>query len=380
MKYLTHFSRVFVGVLFIISGMIKLNDPMGFAFKLEEYFSMDVLNLPFLEPLALPFALIVVIVEVVLGVTLLLGFRTKLTLWLLMLMIVFFTFLTFYSAYFNKVTDCGCFGDAVKLTPWGSFTKDIVLLVFISILMAGQQYIRPILSDKQNLMLLTISLLFCVWFGNHVLNHLPVKDFRAYAIGKSIPEGMKTAEELGLPAPEFQVMYTMKDTITGEMVEVTDKAYIDDKWWEKKEWKIVSDLTKSVLIKEGYEAPIHDFSISTDNGDFTDHILMHPTYLLVISYDLEKTDVEGFKKFAQLGWDLEGSGVSMIAMTSTAGAEVENFRHEVQAPFEFAVTDKTTLKTMVRANPGLIMIKNGTIVGKWHHNDTPSVDEINALR
>ncbi len=131
MKHLVGFSRVFVGILFIISGFIKLNDPVGFSFKLEEYFSQGVLDLPFLMPYALAISIFVVIFEVVLGVFLLIGYRKKFTIWSLLLMILFFTFLTFYSAYFNKVTDCGCFGDAIKLTPWESFTKDVVLLVLI---------------------------------------------------------------------------------------------------------------------------------------------------------------------------------------------------------------------------------------------------------
>ena len=131
MKLLTFIARTFVGVLFIISGFIKLNDPIGFSYKLQEYFSSEVLNIPFLEPYALALAIFVVVFEVVLGVFLLIGYQPKFTLWSLLSMIVFFTFLTFYSAYFDKVKDCGCFGDALKLTPWESFTKDLVLLVLI---------------------------------------------------------------------------------------------------------------------------------------------------------------------------------------------------------------------------------------------------------
>ena len=144
MKYLVGFSRVFVGILFIISGLIKLNDPMGFSFKLQDYFAPSVLNLEFLVPYALILALLVVIFEVMLGIMLLLGYAKKFTIWSLLAMIVFFTFLTFYSAYFNKVTDCGCFGDAIKLTPWESFTKDVILLVLILILFFGKQYIKLI--------------------------------------------------------------------------------------------------------------------------------------------------------------------------------------------------------------------------------------------
>jgi uncharacterized membrane protein YphA (DoxX/SURF4 family) len=132
MKYIVNISRILVGVLFILSGFVKLDDPLGFSYKLEEYFGADVLNLEFLIPYALGISVFVVVFEVVLGVFLLIGYKPKFTVWSLLLMIVFFTFLTFYSAYFDKVKDCGCFGDAVKLTPWGTFTKDIVLLVFVS--------------------------------------------------------------------------------------------------------------------------------------------------------------------------------------------------------------------------------------------------------
>ncbi len=137
---IVQFSRVFVGILFIISGLIKLNDPVGFSYKLAEYFGETVLNLPIFIPFSLAIALFIVIFETVLGFMLLVGFRSKFTVWSLLLMIVFFTFLTFYSAYFNKVTDCGCFGDALKLTPWQSFTKDVILLFFIVILFHTQKF------------------------------------------------------------------------------------------------------------------------------------------------------------------------------------------------------------------------------------------------
>lgn len=203
MKPVTHLSRLLVGLLFIFSGLIKLNDPMGFAFKLNDYFAPDVLNLPLLDPWALQIALFVVIFEVVLGVALLLGYRPKFTVWMLLLMIVFFTFLTFYSAYFNKVTDCGCFGDAIPLTPWQSFYKDLVLLVLILILFFNQKHIKPLGSLKFRFGTVALSALVCGIMAYWVLNHLPFKDFRPYAVGKNIEEGMKTAEELGLEGPTY---------------------------------------------------------------------------------------------------------------------------------------------------------------------------------
>ena len=144
MKFLTTFFRYFVGSLFIFSGLIKLNDPVGFSFKLEEYFGPTVFDIDFLIPTVLPMAIFIVIVEVVLGVFLIIGYKKNFTIWSLLLMIIFFTFLTWYSAYFNKVTDCGCFGDAIKLTPWESFTKDVVLLVMIAFLYFKKNLIKPL--------------------------------------------------------------------------------------------------------------------------------------------------------------------------------------------------------------------------------------------
>src|SRR5690554_6875533 len=188
MKYIVNISRILVGVLFIISGFVKLNDPLGFSYKLEEYFSADVLNITFLEPYALGISIFVVIFEVILGVFLLIGYKPKFTVWSLLGMIVFFTFLTFYSAYFEKVKDCGCFGDAIPLTPWESFTKDVVLLILILILFFGRKYIRPFFTRTGRGWILFGSLVLCLGMAWYVLHNLPIIDFRAYKIGVNIQE------------------------------------------------------------------------------------------------------------------------------------------------------------------------------------------------
>ena len=180
MRYIIGAVRVFVGVLFIFSGFIKLNDPVGFSFKLEEQFSPSVLVLSIFIPYALAISILVVILEVIFGVMLLIGYKVKFTLWSLLGMIIFFTFLTFYSAYFNKVTDCGCFGDAIKLTPWESFTKDIVLLVLILILFLGRKYVTSLFAPSINKVIIALSLIACAAYAYHVLNDLPVIDFMHY--------------------------------------------------------------------------------------------------------------------------------------------------------------------------------------------------------
>lgn len=212
MKYLVGIARIIVGVLFIISGLVKLNDPVGFSFKLQDYFAPEVLNLEFLVPYALLLAIVLVIFEVLLGVSLLLGYLRSFTLWALSLMIVFFTFLTFYSAYFNKVTDCGCFGDAIPLTPWESFSKDIVLLVLILILVIGRRYIQPLFTKNIRSILVFVSFIFCLGITYFVLEHLPIIDFRPYKIGANIQEGMTTPEDA--PKPIFE--YKWKFDVNGE--------------------------------------------------------------------------------------------------------------------------------------------------------------------
>ncbi|HEX9152860.1 MAG TPA: DoxX family protein, partial [Flavobacterium sp.] len=162
---ITQFSRIFVGILFIISGLIKLNDPIGFSYKLAEYFGEPVFNMPFLVPFALAIALFLVILEVVLGVMLLIGYKSKFTINSLLLLIVFFTFLTFYSAYFDVVRDCGCFGDALHITPWQSFTKDVVLLFFILILFFNRKLVNPLFGNTVQNILAFASIASCIFMG-----------------------------------------------------------------------------------------------------------------------------------------------------------------------------------------------------------------------
>ncbi|RYZ79697.1 MAG: DoxX family protein [Proteobacteria bacterium] len=280
---ITQFSRIFVGILFMISGLIKLNDPIGFSFKLEEYFSEPVLNLPFLVPLALALAVFLVIAEVVLGVMLLLGYKPKFTIWSLLLMIVFFTFLTFYSAYFNKVTDCGCFGDALKLTPWQSFTKDVVLLFFIVIIFINQRFIRPVFSKNLRNGLVLVSVILCVFMAYWVLNHLPLKDFRAYKVGNNIQKGMEFPEG----AEKSKV----------EMIFIYKVGGVDKEFGENDLMNLPADAKfverKDKVISQGYVPPIHDFTMEKDGSDYKDELLLEPKLLVFVAYDLKKSSEEG---------------------------------------------------------------------------------------
>ncbi|MGB3591876.1 MAG: BT_3928 family protein, partial [Nonlabens sp.] len=250
MRYIVGFCRWFVGILFIFSGLVKLNDPLGFSYKLDEYFSEAVLGLEFLQPIALPLAIFLVIFEVLLGIALLLGYQKKLTIWSLLLMIVFFTFLTFYSAYFNKVTDCGCFGDAIPLTPWESFTKDVILLVMILVLFFNMQYWKPAFAKAKSSIIIAVATILCMGLAYYVLMHLPILDFRAYRVGTDIEKAM--VQDPNIPdIYEYDWYYT----IDGEERIVTTTGNPPSGYGQY-------NKVEPRLIQAAPDAQIHDFSIT----------------------------------------------------------------------------------------------------------------------
>ena len=358
MKVLVGISRIFVGILFIISGLIKLNDPVEFSFKLQDYFAPEVLNLEFLVPYSLTIAVVVVVFEVLLGVMLIIGFARKFTLWSLLGMIVFFTFLTFYSAYFNKVTDCGCFGDALPLTPWQSFWKDVVLLVLILILFFGRKHIQTFFTNSVRRTIMIISFVLCAWLGFHVLNHLPVKDFRAYKIGANIEEGMTVPE--GAPKAIFE--YNWLFNVNGEEKIVTTSGDYPDQAGE-----FIDVETKE--IQKGYEPPIHDFSMERNEEDFTAEFLAEENLVVVIAYNLDTTEDEGYEAIKTATDEALQKGYRVIGLSASSTTETIEFAKEHQLNFDFYFCDMTTLKTIVRSNPGILELQKGTIVQKLHWND-----------
>ncbi len=423
MNILNTVSRILVGSLFIVSGLIKANDALGFSYKLNDYFAEDVLNLPFLVPVSLALAVLICIAEIVIGVAALIGAKMKLTSWSLLLMIVFFTFLTFYSAYFNKVTDCGCFGDALKLTPWQSFSKDVVLLVFVGILFVFRNKTELNTSAQDRLILPIATVLVAIFsigklgwsfplvftililgvtlllknfvkssqlewilagwvtlatgfFSYYTISHLPIKDFRPYAIGKSIQEGMKSAEELGLEPPVFVTDYKVKNKETGEEKVVNSNEYM--KIYDQ--WDYVEAIGDPYKIKDGYEPPIHDFNIYNEEGsDITYDLLENEGYtLLVIAYDIEHSDKGVQEKLNELYKNAESNGVKVVALSASSSEDIQGFKHETQSLVEYYTADAIVLKTIVRSNPGLVLLKKGTVLNKWHHNDMPTYEEMMA--
>ncbi len=358
MKILVTFSRIFVAALFLFSGFIKLNDPLGFSYKLQEYFGEGVLNLEFLIPYALLIAVFLVIFEVILGITLILGYLPKFTVWSLLLMIVFFTFLTFYSAYFNKVTDCGCFGDALPLTPWESFTKDVILLILILVLFFGRRFITPINPVTIHKWIVFTGFTACLGFAYYVLMHLPAFDFRAYKIGTNIEEGMKVPDD----APKAEFAYHWKFDVNGEEKIVTTGGD-----YPSVEGKFINVETET--ITEGYEPPIHDFAIEKDGGDYTSEFLQKDKLILIISYNISKSEAEGWNAVKGITEKAKSQGYDVIALTASTPKDISEVKAKHDLNFEFYTTDETALKTILRSNPGIVKLNKGTIVEKLHWND-----------
>ena len=362
MKHLINIARYLVGGLFIFSGLIKVNDPVGTAIKMEEYFAVfagDIASFfSVFEPYSLIIAVIMNVLEVVLGLALILRWRVKLTMNLLSFMILFFTFLTFYTAYFNKVTDCGCFGDAIKLTPWQSFTKDVILVILIGFLYLNINKIKESTFATKHVIIFFTTLLttlLCVY----AIKHLPYIDFRAYKVGTVIQEAMKPEE-----SPKFQYTFEKdgKETKSYQYLSKEDG-------YELKSYEITNEDLSTPKIT--------DFALWNESGDKTEQVLSG-VKLLIISYYIEEADESGLIEINQLLPQLPND-ITPLILTSSSAEDVLKVKARRSLQPDFYYGDATVLKTIIRSNPGLVLLKDGKVLGKWHYNDVPENEEILAL-
>lgn len=378
LTWLTHISRFLVGGLFIFSGFIKANDPLGFSYKLQEYFEVFQADtgLAFFEwfaHISLPFAIIICASEIILGILLLIGYKRNLTLALLFAQIAFFTFLTFYSACYNKVTHCGCFGDFLPLKPWESFWKDIALMVLITVLFAGKENINGLFSPMILSTLLLLGLIFSVGFPIYAFRNLPPLDFRAYAPGLSIKENMKTPPTYQPPVIETGFIY--ENIKTGKKEHFSLQNY---PWQDTLNWKWFA--TDNVVIKDAVDPPrITDFTVSNlDGANITDSVLNDKDYSFwLIVHELAHTEddetlIAQINDFYKLATQ---DNHKFIALTASNAKEIDDFKHKHNALYDFATVDNTVLKTMIRSNPGLMMMKDGVVITNWHHNNFPTYSD-----
>lgn len=376
-KAALQFSRLFVGILFIFSGLIKANDTLGFGYKLEEYF--DVFHLSFLSPFATGMAMFLCVLEIALGALLLFGFWGKKVAAGLLGIIIFFTFLTFVSAAFKVVTSCGCFGDAIPLTPWQSFSKDLVLLLLIVYLFANRERILPVTTNpslqKAGLIaVIAASFLFTIY----TYTYLPVVDFLPYKKGVSLPAAMSIPP--GAVPDEFQIMYTLKNKGNGATKEMSDKEYLKSGIWKDKSWEIVGEPTQK-LLKKGYEPKIKDLVISDASGtNYTKELLENPYYnLIIVSYNLGQTNEKAIGNLNALTLDLsEQYNVRTVLLTSSSAQDAALFSKRNKLLAEVFYADAVPLKSMVRASPGILLLKDGVVVNKWSYHGMPSLNQLKA--
>ena len=348
--------RYIVSIIFIASGFVKAVDLKGFSFKLEEYFSPVVFNLPFLEKYALAFSVIVVLLELILGFMLLMKIKLKQSIYALILLCIFFGFLTFYSAYYNVVTDCGCFGDAIKFTPWQSFWKDItllVLLLILAVLYRKREESKAVRFGKLPLLGVYILVMFFVMYRG--LAHEPLIDFRAYSIGTDL-----AAEKLKIDKnpSEYKTFYSLKNQKTGEVIKVNQDDYINKEYWKDTNWQIEEGKTTSEISKKGYESEISKFKIEDVNGNnFTDEILKAPKAILIFTYKPKEADAELVKNTESKALS-EKIKVYGISTQPNFYTQIPNY-----------LMDEVAIKTIARSNPFVLILENGKITGKESAKD-----------
>jgi uncharacterized membrane protein YphA (DoxX/SURF4 family) len=357
MRIIMLICRIVAGTLFIFSGTVKAIDPLGSAYKFHDYFLA--FGLDFLQPLSLPLAIILFTSEFITGFCVLTGFRAREGALGMLILILFFTPLTFILALTNPVSDCGCFGDAVHLTNWQTFWKNIVLLIFILIVFLNRKGIRTKISPSAEWIATASSTVIFVGFSLFNLRYLPVIDFLPYKTGTVIKEKMKIPD--GAPVDKYETTFIYEKD--GQKKEFTLENYpASDTLWKFAE-------QKSVLVSKGFVPEIHDFSItSMEKTDLTDSILSNPGYtLLMVSLKLEKAGKESLSKGFVAGNKCKADGIDFYVLTSSGTDMIAGYQNGLR----FCQADETTLKSMVRSNPGYILLRSGIIIAKWSWANLP---------
>ena len=368
MKIIKHVAQILLGITFIFSGFVKGIDPWGSAYKFTDYF--NAMGMEWLLWAAFPLGVFLAFAEFAIGVALLFNIFIRLVSWLALLFMAFFLPLTLWIAIKNPVTDCGCFGDALVISNWETFYKNVFLMIFAVIVVKYRNHMEWKWFKKPGFVLgaTTIIAYFAIVFYSY--NHEPVIDFRPYKVGVNIPEAMKVPEDA--PKEVYENTFFYKNKNTGKVEKFSEENY---PWQDTVNW--VYENMESKIVQKGYEPPIHDFTIQTPDGEnVIDFFMYEKNYVfMLIAYNLDKSSRKPQDKINNLAdWAME-NGLSFICLTSTLPDQSAAFAEETGAPYEFFNCDEITLKTIIRSNPGLVVIKDGTMVGKWHYNNIPTPEE-----
>lgn len=362
MKNLNNICRIVVGSVFIFSGLVKGIDPYGSMYKFIDYFTA--FNLDSLNGIALILGILLSLFEFLVGFSLISGIRLKAGILGSLILMAIFTPLTLVLAISNPVTDCGCFGDAIKLSNWQTFFKNIALLVLvIPLLISGTRFINA--SGKiREWIILTISSLLFILFTIYNYRHLPLVDFRPYTIGTDIEQGMTIPDDAPVDEYDIKLLYE-KDGVIKEF-DMNNYPSEDTSW--------VFIDQKSVLIRRGYEPPIHDFILSTPEGDdLTDYVINNPEFtFIMIARHIEDTKPESLYRGIEAGKECIENGINFYLLTSSSEEDVKSLGND----FSYLFGDDTMLKTIIRSNPGFVLLKDGVIRNKWSARDLPDTSQL----
>lgn len=365
---LVNACRFLLGATFVFSGFVKAIDPIGTQYKLQDYISAVGMGGIVPDIVTLLASVALSALEFSLGVFVLFAIRRHLVSKILVAFMAVMTLITVWIALFNPVKDCGCFGEALRLTNVQTLLKNIVLLAASVVVAWRPLRMYRFLSRSTQWIAINYTILFVLLLSAHCLYHLPLIDFRPYHIGMNIKKGMEIPA--GAPQPEFETTFILQKN--GVKKEFTLDNYPDSSW------QFVD--SKTVQTKEGYVPPIHDFSIQkADGDDITDSVLTAKGYIfLLVSPHLEQADDSNFGDIDLLYEYCQERKIPFYCLTASTKKDIDHWADITGAEYPFCFTDETTLKTIIRSNPGLLLLKDGTIIRKWSHNDLPSSSSLNA--
>lgn len=362
-------ARAVVGLTFILSGFVKAIDPLGTQYKIQDYLAAIPPSLSLPDMLTLLMSVSLSMVEFTLGAFMLTAISRRVTARLTLLFMVVMTAVTVWIYIADPVKDCGCFGDALTLTNLETLLKNIVLLALAALVAWRPTHIGRLMSRSNQMLLGQMLMLTPVALSFWCLYDLPLIDFRPYHIGADIKAGMEIPE--GAEQPVFDTTFIMEKD--GERREFTLDNYPDSTW------TFVD--SKTVTVKEGYVPPIHDFSITAADGeDITDMVLGREGYtFLLISPDLDKADDQNFGDIDQIYEFCQDNSIPFYCLTASTEKSQQHWQNITGAEYPFCMTDATTLKTMIRSNPGLMLLEKGVVRGKWSHNRLPETTELETM-
>ena len=362
-------ARTVVGLTFILSGFVKAIDPLGTQYKIQDYLAAIPPSLSLPDMLTLLMSVSLSMVEFTLGAFMLTAISRRVTARLTLLFMVVMTAVTVWIYIADPVKDCGCFGDALTLTNLETLLKNIVLLALAALVAWRPTHIGRLMSRSNQMLLGQMLMVTPVALSFWCLYDLPLIDFRPYHIGADIKAGMEIPE--GAEQPVFDTTFIMEKD--GERREFTLDNYPDSTW------TFVD--SKTVTVKEGYVPPIHDFSITAADGeDITDMVLGREGYtFLLISPDLDKADDQNFGDIDQIYEFCQDNSIPFYCLTASTEMSQQHWQNITGAEYPFCMTDATTLKTMIRSNPGLMLLEKGVVRGKWSHNRLPDTTELETM-